>query len=200
MPHSDGPLAFTLSNEWRAGADVRSRSLSRAQVDEIKQLKVKQQQAAYRRHQEQVESLQKMRELEAVRKAELEARVEMERVKRRVANLDREHLQTMEREKQLELDQLAKEREEILRKEEEVSCATARAIGAFLFSSRRDALGGGGLLPSELSDLSVCAVRASRRCVGRSKSLSSDFCNGKWPTPTSPAPPRPPKTQRTSRC
>ena len=67
-----------------------------------------------------MEALAKLKELERVRKVELEARVEKERIKRRLAGLDREHLQVLEQEKQKEVEQLARERETILRKEEEL--------------------------------------------------------------------------------
>ena len=90
-------------------------------AEELRRLKIKQQKLRARKNQEETEIRDLMKKLEKRKEGELRARLERERVKRELQEIDQSRLGMLEQERKRELAGLAKEREALAAREEELT-------------------------------------------------------------------------------
>jgi len=92
----------------------------REKVEELREVKIRHQQARARKHKEAMEIQKVMLELERRKRQELELRLQKERIQQGLERIDRSHLGKLEAEKKRELEKLTKERQSLQDKEEAV--------------------------------------------------------------------------------
>ena len=93
---------------------------AREKADELRQLKLRQQKLRAERNKEEREVRETMMALEKRKDRELKIRLEKERVKRELRGMDGAHLKSIEQERKQEIAQLAREREALKRKEDDL--------------------------------------------------------------------------------
>lgn len=95
-------------------------------AEELRKLKIRQQKIRAQRNQDEREIRDLMRDLEKRKEVELRARMEREVVKRELRNLDAVQLKSIESERKQEIAQLARERENLKAREDELMLEVAK--------------------------------------------------------------------------
>jgi hypothetical protein len=95
-------------------------------AEELRKLKIRQQKIRAQRNQDEREIRDLMRDLEKRKEVELRARMEREVVKRELRNLDAVQLKSIESERKQEIAQLAREREQLKMREDELLAEVAK--------------------------------------------------------------------------
>ena len=95
-------------------------------AEELRKLKIRQQKIRAQRNQDEREIRDLMRDLEKRKEVELRARMEREVVKRELRNLDAVQLKSIESERKQEIAQLAREREQLKMREDELMSEVAK--------------------------------------------------------------------------